>query len=111
MEKAVQDYLSSNSSGSLVTDSNGLLMSGKELSSSSPSEKMLIRNLPPFLIAHGTLRDKSHLAGRISAISRQSQLLFQNGANNVNVIVHLSNDEQIIVKKVGNLTVAVNEGK
>mmetsp|Transcript_12682 Transcript_12682/g.13693 ORF Transcript_12682/g.13693 Transcript_12682/m.13693 type:complete len:89 (+) Transcript_12682:272-538(+) len=88
MEKAVQDYLSSNSSGSLVTDSNGLLMS-----------------------AHGTLRDKSHLAGRISAISRQSQLLFQNGANTVNVIVHLSNDEQIIVKKVGNLTVAVNEGK
>jgi hypothetical protein len=67
-------------------------------------------------LANGSLKEKSNFAGRITAISRQSQALFPSSGSNknnndVSVIVQLSNDEQIVVKKVGNVTVALNETK
>jgi hypothetical protein len=54
------------------------------------------------------LKEKGRLSGRVTALSRQGQSLFPY-AQNVSVIIQMSNDEQVIVKKVGVLTVALNE--
>ena len=54
------------------------------------------------------MKDKGSLAGRVTSISRQAQSLFPPNQY-VSVVIQTANDEQILIKKVGNLTVALND--